>query len=339
MQVVGRKGHSAHQKHPPQVLTTGDKTALGISLLRDKDSTPWRESRQVTSSFLSWSFGLGRYFGIEVRIHWTFVLFIVMRLLQSQDFKFAALYLGILFLSVLVHEYGHCFMARRFRLRADQILLWPFGGLAFVAPGRNAREDFWIAFGGPLTHLPTAALALGGLLYQGAVPHLQMDLLDPVGFSQLPPGWPGLVLLLVFKVQLLLFGFNVFLPAYPMDGGRILVSLLLPRLGAMKTSGILVATTALSGIYLLTSSESIIAFFLIFTAYELWHMRKIGAIYSHPSFCHTTSYGYTSTPKARPKSKAARQVPYLRVVGRTCPKCKREVPDKARMCGFCEIEI
>lgn len=333
---MGCQGHGAHQEHAPEILEAGLTDLLGISRGLGKDSNLLRESTQVTSSILAWSFRLGRVFGIEVKIHWTFLLFILFRMLQGGDPLWSALFLTILFGSVLVHEFGHCFAARRYGLRADQILLWPFGGLAFIAPGRSAREDFWVAFGGPLTHIPTALLSLGGLMALGGSPHLQPSLLDPVAFSGLAPGWPSLILLVIFKVQLMLFAFNVLTPAYPMDGGRMLVALLLPRLGVDRTSGLLVVTTAMSGLVLLVERQSILGIFLLFSAYELWQFRKNGYIYSHPSFSHTRSYTSGSSSKVRKK---ARQVPYLRPVGKTCPRCKRSLPESARMCGYCEIEV
>jgi Zn-dependent protease len=277
--------------------------------------------------------------GIDIKIHWTFLLFVVFELLRAPDVKFQALFLAILFITVLVHEFGHCLGARHFGVKADRVLLWPFGGLAFVGGGRDTKEEFWITFWGPFVHLPIGLLAAGWLAWQGAGFHFQMSLLDPVGVSLLPTSWGALIVYLILKVQVWLFALNVFLPAYPMDGGRMLVATMLPRWGALKTSLVAMVLTCVCACYLLANDTSFIAFFLLMEAAQLYQMRQTGMIYQHPSFSRSAQ-PIASQP--RNKASKARQVSHLRlVVGGTkqCPQCGRSLPEAAKMCGFCEIVV
>src|SRR5204862_7046586 len=86
---------------------------------------------------MNWSFPLVRIFGIEIRMHWFMVLMIGILLLQAAPggmvaIGFVAAGLVILILSILFHEFGHCWMAIRERGSAEKILLWPLGGLSYV---------------------------------------------------------------------------------------------------------------------------------------------------------------------------------------------------------------
>ena len=88
---------------------------------------------------LSWSFPIGQLFGIMIRVH--FVLPLVMlglvgRFAVNKDYPAGAwqdmaMLMGLMFISILLHELGHCFAARYMDGEADEVLLWPLGGLAF----------------------------------------------------------------------------------------------------------------------------------------------------------------------------------------------------------------
>jgi Zn-dependent protease len=290
----------------------------------------------VLSSLADWSFRIGKAGRIEVALHYTFLFYIAIQLINAQDLQFEGLYLGVLFLSVLMHEFGHCLTARYFGLRADKIVLWPFGGLAMVAPGRTAGQDFGVALGGPVTHLPVALAAAAFLHFQGAVFGLQWSLFDPIRVGVAEAGTAVLVAFVVLKVQVALFCFNVLLPAYPMDGGRMLVALLLPRLGTERTGTIAMLTSGICGILLMVEGQPFIGFLLLISAAQLYQLRQRGLLRSHPSFSHTQwSSGAARTPAAPSMPKV---VP-LRPRGKQCPQCQRPLPDSAQMCGFCEIKV
>src|SRR5690242_6586215 len=86
----------------------------------------------------SWSFPIGRLFGITVRIHFLFPLVaigLILRVAAQKDvipgtWIDAAMVMGLLFFTVLLHEFGHCFAACRVGGDANEVLLWPLGGLA-----------------------------------------------------------------------------------------------------------------------------------------------------------------------------------------------------------------
>src|SRR5437879_5022180 len=88
----------------------------------------------------SWSFPIGRVFGITVRVHiLLIVVFLGLYLRVATNKDFPAGYgldmlaiLGLVFFSVLLHEFGHCYGAYLVEGEAQEVLLWPLGGLAFV---------------------------------------------------------------------------------------------------------------------------------------------------------------------------------------------------------------
>ncbi|WP_137284387.1 site-2 protease family protein [Halorussus salinisoli] len=114
-----------------------------------------------------------------------------------------------LFASVTVHELGHAWAARRYGVETESITLWILGGLAsFKAIPREWHKEFWIAIAGPIASVGVAAVAYVAVL---AVP------------SSLPVAAFVLGWLVVANVTLTVFNL---LPAFPMDGGRILRALL-----------------------------------------------------------------------------------------------------------------
>ena len=269
------------------------------------------------------------------------MLFILFQLVRSQDVKVEALFLLILFVSILIHEFGHSIAARHFGSGGDKILLWPFGGLAFVGSGRSSWGDFWITFFGPFVHIPLALIAVAWLHWHGASFQLVPHLYAPVALNYAPPDWWGIFFVLMFQVQVMAFCFNVFTPAYPMDGGRMLVSLLLPRLGADRTCLVALVLSAVCGVYMMVENQSFIAILVIMEAANLYQLRQSGRIYDHPSFSYTSKPLYSQSP-SRTRAKTSRDVSHLRlVVGGTkqCPQCGRSLPESAKMCGFCEIVV
>src|SRR5262245_20148016 len=109
----------------------------------------------------SWSFPIGRLFGITIRIHILFpvvALGLVLRVAFQKDvipgtWIDAAMLVGLLFFSVLLHEFGHCFGARLVDGDAQEVLLWPLGGLAAVDVPHTARANFITTAMGPAVNL------------------------------------------------------------------------------------------------------------------------------------------------------------------------------------------
>ena len=175
-------------------------------------------------------------------------------------------YLG-LFCIVLLHEFGHAFACRQTGGIADYILLWPFGGFAFVQPPLRAGAQLWSIAAGPLVNV---ALIPIFLLLGFLQPQLEVSAPD---FSRLI-GQVG-------QINLLLLIFNL-LPIYPLDGGQILRSLLWFPLGRITSlqiaSAIGLAGSALLGIYGLVDGSlwlAFLAFFLVSQAFAGWKHARL----------------------------------------------------------------
>jgi len=152
------------------------------------------------------SFSIGTLFGIKIRVH---SMFLLMPLLfwQMGGSLFWFLTLCVV---VLLHELGHSLVAQRFGIRVLDITFWPLGGMARMSHiPENAKIEGLIAIAGPAVNFVLAGLALAALLPLGAI------------------GATGAIPLLgnFIFVNLLLGTFNL-IPAFPMDGGRVLRALL-----------------------------------------------------------------------------------------------------------------
>jgi Zn-dependent protease len=164
------------------------------------------------------SIRVARIGGIDIRMHWTFLVLVILVVWVNISSGASTVGVGLLwitavFASVLVHEYAHCIVARRRGAVVEDILLLPIGGLSQLKkmPERPA-DEFAIAIVGPLTSLGLAALAVAGGVAFGA--HLwPPSLFVGSWFARL--AW----------LNALLGGFNL-LPALPMDGGRVVRALL-----------------------------------------------------------------------------------------------------------------
>src|SRR5262245_53086283 len=120
----------------------------------------------------SWSLPLGRAFGITIRIHVLFPFVAIALLLRvyfhkppypSGSVLDTALLEMILFVSVLLHEFGHCFGARLVDGDAQEILMWPLGGLAFIDVPHRPWAHFVAVAGGPAVNV-LLCLVTGGIL-------------------------------------------------------------------------------------------------------------------------------------------------------------------------------
>ncbi len=166
------------------------------------------------------SFPVGRLFGITVRVHWMWLVLVLLIPLLAENHPLATL-IGFLVLwgIVLLHELGHSWMASRFGIRTLDITLWPLGGMARMdhIPERP-KVEFWIAVAGPAVNFALAAVAAAAL----SAMHL-----SNVG-GEPPPwmAWSARDIAFGLTVGNFLMGAFNLLPAFPMDGGRVLRSAL-----------------------------------------------------------------------------------------------------------------
>ncbi len=179
---------------------------------------------------------LFRFKGIMVFLHWTFILlpaYIAFMGISDggswNDILTEIGYVLIVFACVVLHEFGHALTAQRFGVHTRDITILPIGGVASLERmPEEPKQEFWITVAGPLVNLVIAGIAVIILAASG-VAWLTTDLFNDM------EGWTGLLSFL-FVANLSLFLFNL-IPAFPMDGGRILRSVLgmwLPRAKATR---------------------------------------------------------------------------------------------------------
>jgi Zn-dependent protease/CBS domain-containing protein len=159
------------------------------------------------------SLQLLQLFGIPIRVHFTFLFLVVWFAVWAagagEPAALAMLQLALVFVCVVLHELGHALMARRFGVETQEIVLYPIGGMARLTRIPSGFAELAIAAAGPLVNLVLAGLGIAAMAAAGIAFDLQAG---PFGHALLS----RLVL-----ANLLLFLFNL-LPAFPMDGGRIL---------------------------------------------------------------------------------------------------------------------
>jgi len=118
---------------------------------------------------LAWAPSVGTVFGIRVQVHFIFILYVAIQLLRSASGGADALwwefrYMAMLFGLVFLHELGHCFGARRVGGTADHILMWPLGGLAYVAPPHRPTAHLITVISGPMVNVLLSAIAAAVLV-------------------------------------------------------------------------------------------------------------------------------------------------------------------------------
>jgi len=210
---------------------------------------------------ISGTVGMFRIFGVPVRLHFTFILLLIFLVFigvgGQQSGATTALYVLALFGSVLLHEIGHTLVARHYGIQTIEIVMFPIGGVSRPERVPKAREEFWIAISGPLVNALIAAALFAWVLarHQFVPIHLLRDPTDANLAERIGAG------------NFLLFIFNL-LPAYPMDGGRVLRSLLAlfkPEEDATRiAAGAGQVLAAMVGLFGLLSSNFMLVFIAMF---------------------------------------------------------------------------
>ena len=194
------------------------------------------------------SFKVGRVFDIDVKVHWTFFLllafFAFLGYQTSGSIPSTRVTIGLivaLFLCVLLHEFGHSLVAQRLGIGVPDITLLPIGGVARLGrlPDRPV-DEVKIAIAGPLVNVMLAPVFFTIALLLGTSPLSPASLLDGVDST-------GQVFAYLGLINVALAVFNL-IPAFPMDGGRVLRGLLATRLGAVRATDISAAVGQLFAI-------------------------------------------------------------------------------------------
>jgi Zn-dependent protease len=291
-----------------------------------------------------WSFPLGRLFGITVRVHWLFPLVALGLLIRVANEKDAipgawvdvAMLFGVLFVSVLLHELGHCFGARHVNGDASEVLLWPLGGLAQVDVPNTARAHFITAASGPLVNFGLCVIAAGvlPLLHEQSLQPPWNPLAAPVRALDLDgsykpehagdlarSAWSGGGTVWVstysptawvarfFWVNYILFLLNVLIIGFPLDGGRMFQSVLWGYIGYRQATFIavfvgffFVFVVALWGIVVNELLPLCLAAFIYISCKHQYFILETGG--DESVFGYDFSQGYTSLERDQPQPAA-----------------------------------
>jgi Zn-dependent protease/CBS domain-containing protein len=182
---------------------------------------------------MSWSVKIGSIAGTAVRIHVTFLLFLVWIFGAgyvaggASEAWGSLVFVVLLFACVLAHEFGHIFTARAFGVATPDVTLLPIGGVARLERiPEKPSEEFLIAIAGPLVNVAIAAVLMLAMPTHMSVAHLAAMESPSVSLTDR-----------LAEVNLFLALFNL-IPAFPMDGGRVLRALLSTRLGHVRATEI-----------------------------------------------------------------------------------------------------
>jgi len=356
---------------------------------------------------MSWSIPLFRAFGIQVKLHILYIVITLGLLLRqyavdkTQLTDVVLIWVVMLFCIILLHEFGHCFAARKMDGEADEILMWPLGGLAYCAVPHTPKANFVTAIGGPMVNVFICLVAGAGLFAANYYPPVnifeQRQLYSPdlrnwqTGDSGRPnetapyyrdlktgerfpsydvtrteigegqqvgqlhaknsqgklvpveyakdavyPTWV-LWTARLFWLSWALLLFNL-IPAFPLDGGRILQCILWGRSGDYRAatqvacwSGLIAALLFL--LYSFWQNETLLLFlglFIMFSSYQqLMTLDHSGEESGPFGYDFSKGYGGFGPDDDTPAKKAKRHGPVKRwLLTRRARKMQREVAQR-----------
>lgn len=236
---------------------------------------------------MSTSFRIARIKGIDIRVHITFALLLAWAALEWGLWRglglagalYGVVFIGLLFVCVTLHELAHSLVAQRYGATVRGITLLPIGGVAYL-DGKLERpaQEFWMALAGPAVNIVLAVL-IGAV----ALPLLGWRVLNGLGVF-----WGTLNGLTIERLLVDLLSANLglaifnLLPAFPMDGGRVLRSLLASRMGALDATRIavrvgqgLAVLLGLAGLFAGALNLILIAAFIFFGAQQEWRGAQL----------------------------------------------------------------
>jgi Zn-dependent protease len=222
-------------------------------------------------SLTSSSIPVGRLFGIPMRLHITFLIFLWLQLRANEDPGVGVLMVLGITASIVLHELGHALAARQYGGWPDEIVLWQFGGVAVCREPGTRQGMLAVTLGGPLVTLLLASALTGISLWTESLPP------TAVKFT------PALPIAALARFNWIALAFNL-IPAFPMDGGRLLRDLLAFRMGTFRASAfaeqisrcIAVAALAL-GLLLPNSDLVTLSLFLFLTVGWQFFRRSAAA--------------------------------------------------------------
>lgn len=214
---------------------------------------------------MKWQWKLGTFAGIDVFVHATFLLIVgwyAFIYWQQTGTLFGALegvaFILLLFAAVTLHEYGHALTARKFGVRTRDITLYPIGGVARLErmPDKPIQE-LWVALAGPAVNVVIAAILFGWLVFTNSLAPLRDLSLATGSFIER-----------LMIVNIFLVAFNL-IPAFPMDGGRVLRAILAMNMDYVRATQI--AATLGQGLAFLFGLAGLFGNpMLLFIAFFVW---------------------------------------------------------------------
>ena len=282
-------------------------------------------SHRIIYRLMRGSLKIFTWFKIPVYIHWSFsliILYFVWLGFQEQGGPSgvleALILLFSLFACVLLHEFGHSLMARRFNIDTQDIILTPIGGIARLERmPENPRQELLVAIAGPMVNVIIAAIiflvgitvlqyhntgswyfenALSFWSSLGAGDYEMGEMLDNVA-PTLPIVIKLLPELLILNVMMVVFNM---IPAFPMDGGRVLRALIAMRVSRLKAT--LVAARigqvisilfVITGIYFNAFTMALIGFFVFTTARTEYNMVRLEDVLKNYTAIHVLRRQFT----------------------------------------------
>lgn len=214
---------------------------------------------------MKWSLKIGRFAGIDVYMHVTFLLLVswVALLHWKQGQSITAVVAGVafiltVFLCVVLHEFGHALTARRYDIKTRDIILLPIGGVARLERlPTNPLEELWVALAGPAVNILIAFGLFLWLNFTASFEPIQKLTVTTGPFVER-----------IMAVNLFLVAFNM-IPAFPMDGGRVLRAILATRKEYSRATQI--AASIGQGIAILFGFVGLFYNpFLLFIAFFVW---------------------------------------------------------------------
>jgi Zn-dependent protease len=356
---------------------------------------------------MTWSIPLFRAFGIQVKLHILYIVIMLAMLLRAYTqtsskghfAEFALLLIVMPFVCVLLHEFGHCFAARKVDGEADEILMWPLGGLAYCAVPHTPKANFICTIGGPMVNVILCVISGAVLFAEGFLPPInvveQRQLLQPelrnwqtgmdekpyedspsfttddeqqrrittndfivekdgiyardpkkpdggmVKVTRLPNQYPPWILWTArfFWFNLFLFLFNL-IPAFPLDGGRMLQEIIWGRTGDYRAGTQIACWSGLvtSLLFLIVSfwlSDALLlglGIFMMFASYQQLVILERGTM-EEGTFGYDFSKGYGGfgpDEDEKPAPKPKRVGPIKRwLTARRTRKIQRENSQRA----------
>jgi Zn-dependent protease len=219
------------------------------------------------------SWPLFRFAGIQVYLHWSWLAVayfeIINRVNRYHSMTWNVIEYLALFGIVLLHEFGHALACRQVGGKADRIMLWPLGGVAFVQPPPRPGAVLWSIAAGPLVNVVLVPITITAFVIATRA-GFRFDHPDFVRF-----------LLSISVINIVLLAFNM-LPVYPLDGGQILQALLWFVIGRARSLMVaaIIGLVAAAGVIVLAIvrlQDTWLAILAVFVAWQAWRGFRLGA--------------------------------------------------------------